>query len=154
MYTKEEAKAIKAIFWENFKQYTKEKIGKKRWLLKNISIKFSQLKFDADKNHAIVGIQIDSKKDIKRHMVYDTVKAYRIVIEEICGEGLIWEKDYPTQDRRNISLVYYNLDNVNLFRKEDQKKIYNFFIEKMILLEQAYEEINESIAQSIKDQQI
>jgi hypothetical protein len=154
MYTKEEAKNIKIQFWENFKQYTKEKIGKKRWLLRNISIKYSQLKFDADRNHAIVGIQIDSKKDIKRHMIYDTVRAYKIVIEDICGEDLIWEKEYLTEDNRSISMVYYKLDNVNLFRKEDQKKIYDFFIEKMTLLELAYLEIKDSIVQSIKDQHL
>jgi len=154
MYTKEEAKDIKIQFWENFKQYTKEKIGKRRWLLRNISIKYSQLKFDANRNFAIVGIQIDAKKDIKRQMIYDTVKAYKIVIEDICGDDLIWEKDYFTEDKRMISMVYYKLDNVNLFRKEDHEKIYDFFIEKMVLLELAYIEINESIVQSIKDQQI
>lgn len=154
MYTKEEAKNIKIKFWEDFKQYTKNKIGKKRWLLRNISIKYSQFKFDANKNFAIVAMQIDSKKDIKRNMIYETVKAYKIVIEEICGNDLIWEKDYLTEDNRIISMIYYKLDNVNLFRTDDKKKIYNFFIEKMNLLELAYIEIKDSIVQSIKDQHI
>lgn len=154
MYTKEEAKEIKRKFWEDFKQYTKEKIGKKRWLLRNISIKYTQLKFDANNNFALVGMQIDAKKEIKRHMIYDTVKAYKIVIEEICGDELIWEKDFYSEDHRKISMVYYKLDNVNMFRKKDQEAIYDFFIEKMVLLELAYEEISDSIVQSIKDQQI
>lgn len=154
MYTKEEAKNIKIQFWEKFKQYTKEKIGKRRWLLRNISIKYSQFKFDADRNCAIVGLQIDAKKSIKREMVYDTVKAYKIVIEEICGDDLLWEKEYLTEDNRTISMVYYKLDNVNLFRKEDHEKIYDFFIQKMVLLELAYIEIKDSIVQSIKDQNI
>lgn len=154
MYTKEEAKQIKTLFWEDFKQYTKQKIGKRRWLLRNISIKYSQLKFDVNHRFAIVGLQIDSKKDIKRYMIYDTVKAYKIVIEDICGDELLWEKDYMTDDYRQISLVYYKLDNVNMFRKEDKEKIYDFFIEKMILLEEAYIEIKDSIVQSIKDQRI
>lgn len=154
MYTKEEAKEIKTLFWEEFKEYTKQKIGKRRWLLRNISIKFSQLKFDANHRFAIVGIQIDAKKEVKRHMIYDTVKAYKIVIEDICGDELIWEKEYQTEDYRYVSLVYYKLDNVNMFRKEDKHKIYDFFIEKMILLEEAYIEIKDSIVQSIKDQRI
>ncbi len=154
MYTKEEAKNIKTEFWENFKQYAKDKIGKRRWLLRNISIKYSQFKFDVNRDSAIVCMQIDGKKDIKRHMIFDTVKAYKIVIEEICGNDLIWEKDYTTEDKRNISMVYYRLDNVNLYKKNDHEKIYDFFIEKMILFELAYMEIKDSIVQSIKDQQI
>ncbi len=154
MYTKEEARQIKSLFWEHFKQYTKQKIGKRRWLLRNISIKYSQLKFDANNKFAIVAMQIDSKKDIKRYMIYDTLKSYKIVIEEVCGNDLIWERDYITDDYRQVSIIYYKMENINMFRKENQHRIYDFFIEKMILLEDAYIEIKDSIIQSIKDQQI
>lgn len=154
MYTKDEAKNIRIEFWENFKSYTKSKIGKRRWLLRNISIKFSQLKFDVCDGYAIAGIQVDNKRPYKRCLVYDTIKAYKIVIEDFCGEGLIWEKDYTTEDNRNVSMIYYKLDNVNIFNKDDHKKIYDFFIEKMVLLEDAYLEIKDSIVQSIKDQNI
>lgn len=151
MFTKEEAKEIKKQFWDNFKVYCKAKKIKRRWLLRNISVPSSQLKFDANREFAIVGIQIDDKKVDKKYLIFSYWKAYKVVIEDLVGEPLTWEQDYLSNDNRFVGMAYLKLDNVDLLRMQDHEKIYDFFIEKMTLIEEAVLEIQDSIVEGIKN---
>lgn len=151
MFKKEEAKEIKVQFWENFRKYCKTKKVRRRWLMNNISVKSSQLKFDANRECAIVGIQIDDKKIEKKYLIFSYWKAYKMLIEDIVGEQLTWEKDYLSNDNRFVSMAYLKLDNVDYLNINDHEKIYDFFIKKMILIENAYLEIGDSIVEGIKN---
>lgn len=151
MFSKEEEKVLKKEFWDNFKSYCKKTKNKRRWLLQNISVPFSQLKFDANRNCAIVGIQIDDKKPEKKYLIFSYWAAYKTILEDFIGEGLTWEKDYLSNDNRYVSMVYFRIDNVDILRHDDNKKIYDFFISKMSLLEDAVIEIQDSITEGIKN---
>ncbi|HBN05191.1 MAG TPA: DUF4268 domain-containing protein [Bacteroidales bacterium] len=149
MFTKEEKKAINKAFWDGFKTYCHKKKIKRKWLLSKISIKHTQLKFYADHNKALVLFQIDNKSDEKRLEVFSYFKAMRKLWDEEAGEGLMWSERFNGIDDNEVSAIYFQLDGVNIYNKEDHNKIYDFFVKKMTILEDIYLEYGEVLADQI-----
>ena len=129
MWSKEEAKELKINFWNGFKRYcSKHKIYRK-WVLTGVKIKSTQLKFYAD----------------------ECFQSYRKLMAADCGEDLHWDEDYLGMGERPLSVIYFELKDVNLYHPADWDKIYAFFAEKMPLLEQAYWEYRDLINERIKN---
>lgn len=149
MFTKEEAKENRLNFWKGFKRYCFRKKIDKRWILTGVKIKAVQLKFYADEEKALVMFQVDHKNDLRRYMVYECFQAYRGLMAQTCGTELKWEEDYLLEGRR-ISAIYFELREVNIGNPEDWEKIYAFFAEKMVLLEEVYFEYRDLISERIK----
>ena len=51
---------------------------------------------------------------------------------------------------RPVSAIYFELPGVDMYREEDWDKIYAFFAEKMVLLEEAYWEYRDLINERLK----
>lgn len=149
MFTREEKKAINKAFWDGFKTYCHKKKIKRKWLLSKISIKHTQLKFYADHKKALVLFQIDNKSEEKRLEVFSYLNAMRKLWDEETGEGLIWSERFNGIDSNEVSAIYFQLDEVNIYKKEDHEKIYAFFVKKMTILENIYIEYGEVLADQI-----
>ncbi|WP_251621314.1 DUF4268 domain-containing protein [Odoribacter lunatus] len=150
MLSKEEAKELRMSFWSGFKRYcAKHRIGR-RWVLTGVKIKSVQLKFFADVRKALVLFQIDHKNSLRRYEVYECFLSYRKLMSESCGADLKWEEDYTGIDDRTVSAIYFELPDVSIQRPEDWERIYAFFVEKMILLEEAYWEYRDLINERLK----
>ncbi len=146
MYTKEEKREIRTQFWDRFKQYTNQH-GRKMtsWVLQNTQIKGVQLKFDLNDSGAFVMLQIYHKKENQRHEIYDRFFKYRVVINDICGDELIWDKDYFVPGFTTVSVIYFHLEAASIFNKAEWKTYYQFLFEKMSLLEEAFLEVKEVV---------
>ncbi len=146
MYTKEEKREIRTKFWDKFKQYTNQH-GRKMasWVLKNTQIKGVQLKFDVNDMGAFVMLQIYHKRERNRHDIYERFFKYRVVINEICGDELIWDKDYIIPDFTTVSVIYFRLEDASIFNQSKWKTYYKFLFEKMSLLEEAFLEVKEVV---------
>lgn len=146
MYSKEETKEFKIQFWDGFKRYSK-KMGRKMtsWVLKGTQIREAQLKFDLNEKGAFVMLQIDSKFEHKRHLVFDRFEKYKPVIIGICGDDLVWEKDYFVDGFKEVSLIYFHLAEASVYQKDDWEKYYQFLFSKMTILEEAFLEVKEVV---------
>ncbi|WP_282016620.1 DUF4268 domain-containing protein [Marinifilum flexuosum] len=146
MYTKEEKREFRIQFWDGFKRYSKKQ-GRKMtsWVLKGTQIKEAQLKFDLNEDGAFVMLQIDSKFDDKRYSVYDKFMKYRTVVEDTCGDELIWDKNYLIEGFKEVSLVYFQLRGASVYKKENWEDYYQFLFQKMSLLEEAFLDIKEVV---------
>ncbi|WP_282126661.1 DUF4268 domain-containing protein [Marinifilum flexuosum] len=146
MYTKEEKREFRIQFWDGFKRYSKKQ-GRKMtsWVLKGTQIKEAQLKFDLNEDGAFVMLQIDSKFDDKRYSVYDKFMKYRTVVEDTCGDELIWDKNYFIEGFKEVSLVYFQLRGASVYKKENWEDYYQFLFQKMSLLEEAFLDIKEVV---------
>lgn len=151
MYSKEEAKELKINFWKGFRRYCGKKKIYRKWVLTGVKIKSVQLKFHADHQKALVLFQIDHKSEFRRHEVYNCFLAYRKLMAADCGEDLLWAENYTELEDRVISAIYFELPEVNINRMEDWNKIYAFFAQKMILLEDAYWEYRDLINVRLKN---
>lgn len=150
MWSKEEAKELRVKFWSGFKRYCYKHRIDRRWVLTGVKIKSVQLKFYADTQKALVMFQIDHKNALTRYKVYETFLSYRKLMAETCGEELRWEEDYFGVGERPVSAIYFELSGVDMYREEDWDKIYAFFAEKMVLLEEAYWEYWDLINERLK----
>jgi len=150
MFTKEEEKELRLMFWSNFKNYCTKNRNYRKWVLTGVKIKSTQLKFHADNNKALVLFQIDHKNDLRRYEIYETFLPYKKLFMQT-NTDLKWDEDYIGIDNRPISAIYFKLEGVNILRKSDWNKIYAFFIEKMIILEELYWEYKDLIIERIKE---
>ena len=150
MWSKEEIKQLRVDFWSGFKRYCSRKRIYRKWVLTGVKIRSTQLKFYADHEKALVMFQIDHRSDLRRYEVYECFQPYRKLMAADCGEDLQWEEDYLGLGERPVSAIYFELRGVNMYRKEDWEQIYDFFAEKMPLLEEAYWEYRDLITERIK----
>lgn len=150
MWSKEEAKELRVQFWSGFKRYCYKHHIDRRWVLTGVKIKSAQLKFYADDQKALVLFQIDHKNDLGRYRVYEAFLPYRRLMAENCGSELRWEEDYTGIGERPVSAIYFELTDVNMNKPEEWDKIYAFFAEKMVLLENAYWEYRDLINERLK----
>ncbi|NCC18975.1 MAG: DUF4268 domain-containing protein, partial [Bacteroidia bacterium] len=105
--------------------------------------------FYADHKKALVLFQIDNKSEEKRLEVFSYFNAMRKLWDEETGEGLMWSERFNGIDSNEVSAIYFQLDEVNIYKKEDHEKIYAFFINKMTILENIYIEYGEVLAVQI-----
>lgn len=150
MLSKEEAKALRVDFWNGFKRYCGRHRINRRWVLTGVKIKGVQLKFFADNHKVLVLFQIDHKNSLRRYEVYECFLSYRKLMAADCGEDLKWEEDYEGIGDRVVSAIYFELPGVSILRTEDWERIYAFFAEKMVLLEEAYWEYRDLINERLK----
>ena len=144
MFTKEESKRIRKEFWTAFGRMSKAK-KKRQWLLYNTKVKDVSLKFFADKNICGVAIDIEFKNSIKRHLFFESFIPLKIVFNAEFASGLVWDKDYLLDNEKTISRVHYDLENVNIYKKEDWPKMFKFIFENMKKLEGLYIEHDDII---------
>ncbi|WP_276802571.1 DUF4268 domain-containing protein [Odoribacter laneus] len=150
MLGKEEAKEIRVNFWKGLKRYCAKHRIYRKWVLTGVKIKSVQLKFYADSRKALALFQIDHKNDLRRYEIYEIFLSYRKLITESCGVDLKWEEDYRGIEDCVVSAIYFELEGVNIYRQEDWEKIYAFFTQKMILLEEVYWEYRDLINERLK----
>lgn len=153
MLSKEEAKALRADFWGGFKRYCGRHRLNRRWVLTGVKIRSTQLKFYIDREKALVLFQIDHKNALRRYEVYECFLSYRKLMGESCGPDLRWEEDYENIDGRTVSAVFFELPGVNLYNRDDWEKVYAFFAEKMVLLEEIYWEYRDLINERLKQKE-
>jgi hypothetical protein len=149
MFSKEEKQNINKEFWEGFKTYSHTHKIKRKWLLTKISIKSTQLKFYADHNKALVLFQIDNKSEEKRQEIYSYFYAFRKLWDKEAGIDLKWSENFEGVENKILSAVYFELEGVNIIRKEDREDIYDFFVKKMTILEDIYLEYKEALSYQI-----
>ncbi|MFA6200286.1 MAG: DUF4268 domain-containing protein [Bacteroidales bacterium] len=149
MFSKEEKQAINTSFWEGFKTYCHKHKIKRKWLLSKISIKSTQLKFYADHNKALVLFQIDNKSEEKRHEIYSYFYAMKKLWDKEAGNDLKWSENFDGVQNKIVSAVYFELDGVNMLKKDDNEQIYVFFVKKMTILEDIYMEYKEVLSYQI-----
>ena len=141
---------MRVDFWSGFKRYCSRHRIYRQWVLTGVKIKSTQLKFYADEEKALVMFQIDHRSDLRRYEVYECFQPDRKLMAMDCGEDLLWEEDYLGLGERPVSAIYFELQGVNIYRKEDWERIYDFFATKMPLLEEAYWEYRDLITERIK----
>ncbi|MEG0796114.1 MAG: DUF4268 domain-containing protein [Odoribacter sp.] len=150
MWSKEATKEQRVNFWNGFKTYCAKNHIYRKWVLTGVKIKSTQLKFYVDGQKALVLFQIDHKNDLRRYAVYECFLSYRKLMAEDCGADLKWEEDFRGIEGATVSAIYFEQLNVNPYHPDDTEKIYAFFVEKMILLEDAYWEYRDLINERIK----
>lgn len=144
MFSKEEAKSLRLEFWERFKNYSairrKQKGQPGRWMMEKTGIKALNLKFNIDREIAIVGIDIETLNLDKRLEMFDKLESLKALLEESIKTELTWEVDYTRENGKSISRIYTSMKDVDIYNKDCWPDVFKFFYTNMMKLEAFYNE--------------
>ena len=137
MYSKEEAKALREEFWNQFKKISGP------WLLSNTGIKALNLRFHVDREVAQVGIDLETKNMDKRLGLFEKLEAVKKILEEAMQESMIWEIEYIRENGKSVSRIYLQIEGVDIYNPDTWSTAHQFMFEKMSKLEAFYQEFRD-----------
>lgn len=147
MFSKDELRNRKALFWNEFRAImTLERSASGRkvnWINYNSGIKFLFIRLDATSKKATFSIDIQPKDDGIREIVYEQFTELKRVLENEFLEPANWQQQHVLPNQQEISRIYWELDNVNMFKQEDKQKIFDFFRINLLSFDRFYSEYNE-----------
>lgn len=144
MFSKEEIKNLRVSFWDGFQKYSapkRRKLGKpKKWVMQNTSIKAVDLKFHIDQKMASVGIDVVSKSLDKKVDYWNKLLGLKTLLQSEFDQEFIWDDMHELDSGKEIIRVALVLEEVNILNPETWPKVYEFFFENMMKLEDWLEE--------------
>ena len=146
MFSKEEAKELRLEFWRKLENKTRRLPGqkgkKKRWIGDKTGIKGLDLRFDVDREKAVVALEINHRSEEKRLELYERLEVAKTIFEEAFGEPLIWNYVYEKTNGKQVCRVYVKTG-ADIYIKEQWKDISYFLIDNMFKMENAFLEVKD-----------
>src|ERR1035437_2983474 len=147
MYSKDESKRLIKEFWIVFArrcEIVPELCHKKKkWLLYDTGLSGIDLKFDVTRTEALVMIEINSKEEVRRLELFESLLKYKMFLEEGFARPLTWDFCYVRESGQEVCRIYTSLPNVDFHRQTQWPDIYNFLIDNMLILENNFLEIRD-----------
>lgn len=155
MFSKEEIKELWQKFWHDFKTHCEThpalNFTKKRWILNETQIRGVALRFEVNRENAKVILELQNRSEDRQLQIFEILERYKIIIEEGFTSGLIWEFYHQREDnKQEVCRIYAQLNNVDWHRNKDWPDIYNFFVENMLLMEENFLMVKDSLKEELK----
>ncbi|WP_107038910.1 DUF4268 domain-containing protein [Brumimicrobium mesophilum] len=142
MFTKEEQKTVNAAFWTRFKEQAgvnKGANGKKvNWVNYPTHLKQLYVRLHTDTEIARFSIDVQAKDDGVRAIIWEQMTELKKVMEEEMNSSGLWEETAYNSAGQTISRISWTLEDVNMYVKEDQDKIFGFFIPLLVGFDRFY----------------
>lgn len=141
MYTREEISKIKQAFWTAFGKYMRPVQSADampvNWLNYKTGINGIHFKMDADRDHAIIMIQLSSKESALRHAQFNQFLQLKPILETTLGEDdWIWKQDEMDWFGKTTSSISKLIPDVNVLKESDWPAIISFFKPRIIALDE------------------
>ena len=130
MFSREESKNIREEFWTGFgKQYSR------KWILYDTKMKELQLKFSFDNKTVKVSMDIFSRDALIRTYYFEKITALKTILLTNYLPDATFEESFLLPEGKTISSIFVELEHVNIHNRKDWLSVYEFFYEKMNLME-------------------
>lgn len=138
-YTREEASKITQSFWTSFGRYMQPVMSAEglpvTWINYKTGINGISFKMDADRDQAIIMIQLSQSSTEQRHAHFEQLQQLKSILEEALGENdWFWKADREVNGRM-VSTVSKTLEGVNILRQTDWPTIISFLKPRIIALD-------------------
>ncbi|GET45195.1 DUF4268 domain-containing protein [Capnocytophaga felis] len=140
MYSKAEAKKLREDFWISF-----GKSFPRKWVLYNTKIKDFSFKFYFDTKKAIVSLDIEDNILSNRILYYEKLISLKSILLEEYLPDAIFEDCYFLDNKKEISRIYVQKENVNIHNKDTWRETMEFLYEKMSKFEEFWYEYEDVI---------
>jgi len=145
MFNREEAAQLRTAFWTSF-----GKSFPRKWVLYNTQIKDFSFKFVADKNKALVCLDIESFDKNKNQLLFDQIFALKSILAEEYLSDVIFDDAYMLENGKVIHRVYVkHQEKFNIHDKNTWRMAYEFFNKTMNQFELFYENYEDFIKQAV-----
>jgi len=146
MFSKEEAKELRLEFWRKLNNRTRrlprQNGRKKKWISDHTDIKGLDLRFDIDREKAIVALEINKKQEKKRLELYERLEACKTIFENTFGKPLTWDYLYKKPNGNQVCRIYVEM-NADLYKVEEWPQVSFFLIDNMMRMEKAFLEVKD-----------
>jgi|SRR6476619_6910785 len=140
MYSRQEASILKQEFWTSFGLYMNPVLssegGKINWVNYKTGEKGIRFKMHADNKSAFIGIVLSHKDAGVRELYFEQLLEVRKIMESIIPGNWQWLLHSHDENGHPISIVYEEIGEVNIFRKEDWPKLISFFKPRIVALDE------------------
>ncbi|GIJ94339.1 DUF4268 domain-containing protein [Capnocytophaga stomatis] len=143
MYSKAEAKKLREDFWISF-----GKSFPRKWVLYNTKIKDFSFKFYFDTKKAIVSLDIEDNILSNRILYYEKLISLKSILLEEYLPDAIFEDCYFLDNKKEISRIYVQKENVNIHNKNTWRETMEFLYEKMSKFEEFWYEYEDVIKEN------
>ncbi|MFT3737238.1 MAG: DUF4268 domain-containing protein [Breznakibacter sp.] len=145
MFTKEEAKELRLEFWRKLENRTRRLPGQKglpkKWILNNTGIRGIDLRFDVNREQAMVALEINHRDEDRRLKLYAKLDACKAIFEDAYGKPLIWDLTYE-KENNHVCRVYTCMD-ADIYKQDKWPEVFRFLIDHMMCMEKAFLEVKD-----------
>jgi hypothetical protein len=135
MFSKEESREIKELFWTSF-----GKSFPRKWTLYNTKLKGLSFKFYFDNKKAFVTLDLEDDLENRINYWEKLVSLKSILLEQYLPEA-IYDEEYILDNGKEISRIYVPLEKkVSIHNKNSWQEVMVFFNTHMALFEDFFEE--------------
>jgi hypothetical protein len=138
MYSKQQASQLRQEFWTVFGRYMQPVLSsggeKVNWVNYKTGAKNIYFRMQAGKG-ASIAIELTHPAEALRLEYYEKFRQLRTILNSELDEEWIWKEHEMDENGRIISRIYTELDNVNIFNKEDWPALVSFFKPRIIGLD-------------------
>ncbi|MBS2098387.1 DUF4268 domain-containing protein [Carboxylicivirga linearis] len=146
MFSKEQAKELRQLFWHKLENRTRRIPGQKgkkiRWIFDNTGIKGLDLRFDIDRERAIVALEINHRNEDRRLQLYEKLEACKSIFETTYEGELTWDYVYTKDGEKEVCRVYEQMPS-DIYQEELWPDTMKFMINRMLRLEKAFLEVKD-----------
>lgn len=139
MYTKQEASLLRQEFWTTFGRYMSPVLSAEGEAVNWINYKTGEhgivFKMEADNEIATIAIVISHPDEGIRKLYFEQFVQLRTMLLSEVGEGWHFTEDNTILYGKAVSAVYAELNEVNIFNKQDWPALISFFKQRMIALD-------------------
>ncbi len=147
MFSREEAKEIRQLFWHKLENRTRRLPGQKgkkiKWIFDGTGVKGLDIRFDINRERAIVAIEVNHRSENRRLKLYEKLDACKSIIEATYGASLTWDYLYTKAEGSEVCRVYEEMRPADLYNQEQWPEVMRFMIDRMIRLEKAFLEVKD-----------
>ena len=144
MYSKKEASLLREQFWTAFGMYMApimnadgEKIN---WINYKTGQKNIRFVMEAGTTAAYIAIELAHKDAGMQQEYFKKLSSFKKAFKKIVSEDWQWELSAHLPDGQVVSRIFYQLNNVNLFDKNDWPALISFFKQRIIALDEFWSE--------------
>ena len=135
MFSKEESREIKELFWTSF-----GKSFPRKWTLYNTKLKGLSFKFYLDNKKAFVTLDLEDDLENRINYWEKLVSLKSILLDQYLPEA-IYDEEYILDNGKEISRIYVPLEQkVSIHNKNSWQEVMVFFNTHMALFEDFFEE--------------
>ncbi len=146
MFSKDEEKDLKLLFWKKLENRTRripgQKGKKRKWIGDHTDVKGVDLRFDVNRKRAIVALEINSRDKERRFKLFEKLMACQTIFENAFELPLEWDPAYNKDGEKEVARVYCEMPG-DMLVQEQWPELMRFLIDRMIRMENAFLEVQD-----------
>lgn len=147
MRKRDEVRELHEEFYHGFGQRMKRHEGadgtRVRWATYRSGLRDVYFRLEANGKVARVCIDIQHKDEGIRALFFEQFQEFRMLLEDALGPGVEWEERHFLRSGAEVARIGVTLGGLNLYDRMHWSKLWDFFEEKMLALDEFWVDVRE-----------